>query len=130
MATDNRKNRRKIGKILADQPGYLKAFVDDPARSTRKLMVVLTRHPYDVARGSFGRGWQSCRTDSYSVKSTGGAEAAAGVLAAYLVRHPEIAGKCSRGKQFGFYTTDAPESFDKAASIFYGTDVQSKHLAL
>lgn len=51
-------------------------------------------------------------------------------LAAYLVRHPEIAGKCSRGKQVGFYTTDAPESFDKAASIFYGTDVQSKHLAL
>jgi hypothetical protein len=89
MATDNRKNRRKIGKILADQPGYLKAFVDDPARSTRKLMVVLTRHPYDVARGSFGRGWQSCRTDSYSVKSTGGREAAAGVLAAYLIREDD-----------------------------------------
>ena len=48
----------------------------------------------------------------------------------YLQRHPEIAGKCSKGGHLEFYTTDATESFDKAASIFFGKDVKSKHLAL
>jgi hypothetical protein len=89
FATDSRKNRCKIGKLLKDEPGLSRAFVDDPVRHGKNLMVVLSRHPYDVARGSYGRGWQSCRTSRHSVSSTGGAEAAAGVLAAYLVREDD-----------------------------------------
>jgi glutamate racemase len=48
----------------------------------------------------------------------------------YLNRHPEIAADCSKGKTVSFFTTDEPSSFDKAATLFYGSPVQSKHLAL
>ncbi len=51
-------------------------------------------------------------------------------LAGYLQRHPEIESKCSKGKSIDFYTTDAAENFDNAASIFFGKAVQSKHLPL
>lgn len=50
-------------------------------------------------------------------------------LTDYLNRHPEIAGTCSKGGNVEFFTTDNAENFDKAASIFYGKPVQSKHLA-
>lgn len=48
----------------------------------------------------------------------------------YLKRHPEIETKCSKQQSVSFYTTDLPETFDKAATLFYGKQVQSKHLAL
>jgi glutamate racemase len=51
-------------------------------------------------------------------------------LGDYLNRHEEIEQKLSKGNGIEFYTTDAPETFDKAASIFYGKEVQSKHLVL
>ena len=51
-------------------------------------------------------------------------------LAHYLKRHPEMEERCSKGKSIEFYTTDSPENFDKAASMFYGTEVRSKHLEL
>ena len=49
-------------------------------------------------------------------------------LADYLKRHAELEQKCSKGGTIDFYTTDAPENFDKAASLFFGKAVQSKHL--
>jgi glutamate racemase len=48
----------------------------------------------------------------------------------YLHRHPEIEQKCSKGGHIEFYTTDSPENFDTAASLFFGKALQSKHLAL
>ena len=48
-------------------------------------------------------------------------------LAHYLKRHPEMEERCSKGKSIEFYTTDSPENFDKAASMFYGKEVKSKH---
>ena len=48
----------------------------------------------------------------------------------YLNRHPEIEKECSKNKTLNFYTTDLPETFDAAASLFYGKEVKSKHLAL
>lgn len=51
-------------------------------------------------------------------------------LAGYLQRHPEIAAQCSRGGSRQFLTTDATETFDHQAAIFFGTEVQSRHLAL
>lgn len=51
-------------------------------------------------------------------------------LAHYLKRHPEMEERCSKGKSIEFYTTDSPENFDKAASMFYGKEVSSKHLEL
>jgi len=51
-------------------------------------------------------------------------------LCEYLKRHPEMEAKCSKSQTVSFYTTDLPETFDKAASLFYGEAVKSKHLAL
>ncbi len=48
----------------------------------------------------------------------------------YLQRHPEIESQCSKSGTVSFYTTDLPETFDKAATLFYGESVKSKHLAL
>lgn len=51
-------------------------------------------------------------------------------LADYLNRHAELEQKCSKGGNIDFYTTDAPKNFDKAASLFFGKAVQSKHLII
>lgn len=55
----------KIGKLLSDQPVLQKQFNEDPQRAAGKSsdkMVVISRHPYDVAGMSTGRGWKSCMT--------------------------------------------------------------------
>ncbi len=51
-------------------------------------------------------------------------------LVDYLKRHPEMEKKCTKGNSIEFYTTDTPEKFDNAASMFYGKEVKSKHLKL
>ena len=51
-------------------------------------------------------------------------------LVDYLKRHPEMEQKCSKGNSIEFYTTGATQNFDKAASMFYGKEVKSKHLEL
>jgi len=51
-------------------------------------------------------------------------------LTDYLKRHPEMEQKCSKGGKFQFFTTDSTENFDAAASLFFGAEVKSKHLAL
>ncbi|MDO9375145.1 MAG: glutamate racemase [Ferruginibacter sp.] len=48
----------------------------------------------------------------------------------YLSRHPEITERCTTGGGLSFYTTDSPEDFDAKAGIFYGSPVQSAHVAL
>jgi glutamate racemase len=51
-------------------------------------------------------------------------------LSDYLKRHSELEQKLSKGNAVEFYTTDSAENFDKAASMFYGKDVRSKHLGM
>ena len=51
-------------------------------------------------------------------------------LVDYLKRHPEMEKKCSKGNSIEFYTTGLSKNFDKAASMFYGKEVKSKHLEL
>jgi glutamate racemase len=48
----------------------------------------------------------------------------------YLRRHPEIDAQCSKSGAVSFLTTDIPEAFDKAASLFYGKEIKSGHLSL
>jgi glutamate racemase len=48
----------------------------------------------------------------------------------YLQRHPEIADNCSKAGTVRFLTTDQPETFDAAASLFYGKKVHSDQLPL
>lgn len=57
-------------------------------------------------------------------------EIVADSLADYLKRHPEIEKNISRNGEIEFFTTDSTESFDKAASIFFGQKVESRHLDL
>lgn len=51
-------------------------------------------------------------------------------LSDYLKRHTEMEQKFTKGGNIAFYTTDSSETFDKAASIFFGKPVKSEHLAL
>jgi glutamate racemase len=44
----------------------------------------------------------------------------------YLRRHPEIASRCSRGGRRDFHTSENPEAFDRAATIFYGKNVGAR----
>lgn len=66
----------------------------------------------------------------HHVKLISQGELVAKSLHDYLRRHPELEQKCSKQTQVQFFTTDQPGNFDKAASLFYGKEVRSNHLAL
>jgi glutamate racemase len=51
-------------------------------------------------------------------------------LSDYLNRHIDMEKRCSKNGWLHFYTTDNTESFDKAATGFFGKEVKSAHLAL
>jgi len=51
-------------------------------------------------------------------------------LANYLVRHPETDAICSKSGQVQFFTTESADDFDQKATIFWGSPVVSRHLAL
>jgi glutamate racemase len=51
-------------------------------------------------------------------------------LADYLRRHPEMEERISKGSSKHFYTTDSTENFDNKATIFFGEEINSKHLEL
>jgi glutamate racemase len=57
-------------------------------------------------------------------------EIVAGSLKDYLHRHPEIECRISHSSERKFYTTDAPEAFNDKASVFFGSAVQSQHVAI
>jgi len=48
----------------------------------------------------------------------------------YLFRHPEMERLISQNSRLDFYTTDDTDQFDKHATLFFGKEVKSKHLAL
>ncbi len=48
----------------------------------------------------------------------------------YLHRHPQMQAQCTTQGKREFFTTDDTASFNEKASLFYGQNVQSSHLAL
>jgi glutamate racemase len=46
----------------------------------------------------------------------------------YLLRHPEIDKKCTKNGTCRFFTTESPEKFDEAASVFLDFPVKSQRL--
>jgi len=64
LARSNKSNRiLKIGRILSKRYLLLKKFNSDATRQGAKLedmLVVISRHPYDIAGMSTNRGWTSC----------------------------------------------------------------------
>lgn len=63
------------------------------------------------------------------VKLLSQGEIVADSLSNYLLRHPEIETRCTRDGKRDFFTTDSSEDFDSHASIFFGEEVQSKHVS-
>ena len=57
-------------------------------------------------------------------------EIVAASLKDYLNRHPEIEKQLTKNNSVQFYTTDSTEDFNNHASIFYGQEVESKHVEL
>lgn len=51
-------------------------------------------------------------------------------LVDYLQRHPEMEQRCSKGGSRRFFTTDDPNDFNSQASIFFGEQLESRHVAL
>lgn len=48
----------------------------------------------------------------------------------YLYRHPEIEDRCTKNNIVKFYTTDAADTFDSHAAIFYGEPISSEKIIL
>ena len=69
---DGAKNTSKIGQVLtrierddSQAKGYMKDFVEDPVRKVGGVedkLVVISRHPYDIAGADTDRGWSNCMT--------------------------------------------------------------------
>ncbi len=51
-------------------------------------------------------------------------------LADYLERHPEMAARCSRGGECTYLTTENPEKFAEATSVFLSTPVTAQSVTL
>jgi hypothetical protein len=87
------KNGVRIGSLLSDSPELLKKYEQDPAlKGSRKsaggnLMIVISRHPYDILGASTDRGWDSCFN--------------LGVHGVRNVKHPE------RGVHWNYAISDA-----------------------
>lgn len=64
------------------------------------------------------------------VKLLSQGEIVADSLKEYLLRHPEIEDKCSKNAKRIFYTTDSTDDFDNHAGIFFGENIQSRHIDL
>jgi hypothetical protein len=63
MAVDNNGREKRIGSLVSKDPNIKKIYDNDPARIGAKQsnqMVVISRHPVDIAGMSTGKGWTSC----------------------------------------------------------------------
>lgn len=48
----------------------------------------------------------------------------------YLIRHPEVESLCSRNRNHVFYTTESTNDFNRKATTFFGSPVESRLLQL
>lgn len=51
-------------------------------------------------------------------------------LKEYLIRHPEMEEKCSKGAEVKYFTTENSQTFSKNASLFLETDIEAKSIVL
>ncbi len=94
IAVDKQTGKRKIkiGKLLSDNPALKKQFDHDELRKgstlrDAQLMVVISRHPYDIMGMSTNRGWKSClNVIDGSNKDYVKADIRHGTLIAYLIK--------------------------------------------
>jgi glutamate racemase len=51
-------------------------------------------------------------------------------LREYLLRHPEIEERCSKGAECRYYTTESAEKFNASASVFLHDNIEAHHIDL
>lgn len=98
-ADDSEKDGRpprqiSIGKLLSKSPELKKEFDNDPQRqgSSDKVLVVISRHPVDIAGMSTDRGWKSCMSLRCDAHGAGGNQhyvlndIKEGTIIAYLIK--------------------------------------------
>ena len=89
------KRRMKIGKIIRDTE-IRDVFNNDKRRASAKqksksMAVIVSRHPYDIAGMSTGRGWTSCMNlEGGSNRRFVPADIAKGSIIAYLVEANDL----------------------------------------
>ena len=93
IKTDNPNKHRqmKIGKLLSDRA--LNIFANDERRSSTKgeHIVVMSRHPYDIAGMSTDRGWTSCMNlDGGGEKDYVPLDIKYGSVIAYAVKNDDL----------------------------------------
>jgi hypothetical protein len=90
LAIDANGREKRIGSIIAKNPTIKKLYDNDPARQGSNVqghqIVVISRHPYDIAAMSTDRGWTSCM----NIRDGGNRhfipiEIKAGTIIAYLI---------------------------------------------
>jgi glutamate racemase len=111
-----------------DNPGadyFIKKYVDELMKKDKDVdVIVLACTHYPLIKEKI----KKMLPQNVELLSQG--KIVAHGLKDYLQRHPEIERQCSKHGEIKFLTTDLPETFDKAASLFYGKPVKSEHLQL
>lgn len=134
VSTKDRKQPIKLGKVLKEAPVLLDKYQKHKAKLGSKdvsnLMVVISRHPYDIAGMSTDRGWTSCTNLGFSGDKKGSRsiyvidDVKEGNIIAYLVdkNDPNIEHPIARMRILRFVRVDGKDFYLKAHERVYGTD--------
>lgn len=104
ISVTNRQNGRNLGHKTIQGKQLLHEFKNDPIRKSKgKYLIVISRHPYDIAGASTDRNWTSCmdlgtkKIEYPSTERSPGVnrrfishDISQGTLVAYLVRENEL----------------------------------------
>jgi len=91
---DNGKRKIRIGKLLSKEPELKKLFDNDSSRnsSQSEYIVVISRHPYDIAGMTSGRAWEdeSCMNLNTGIlRRFVPLDIKEGTLVAYLIKNTD-----------------------------------------
>lgn len=118
------KRQIKIGKLLP--PDLIQKFANDPDRQAQdEYVVVISRHPYDIAGMSTGRGWTSCLNLTGCNSRYVPVEVKEGTIVAYLAKtdDPDLKSPIGRIAIKPFVEIKTKEVFFGVDNRVYGTNV-------
>ncbi len=112
----------------ADSPGadyFVRKYIDELLARDRQIDTVIlgcTHYPLLLPKIA-----------SYmpsSIRTIAQGELVAKSLHDYLLRHPEMERRCTRGGTCRYLTTEAPEKFQDSASLFLNEEIAVEHIDL
>lgn len=112
----------------ADSPGadyFVRKYIDELLARDRQIDTVIlgcTHYPLLLPK-----------ITSYmpsSIRTIAQGELVAESLHDYLLRHPEMERRCTRGGTCRYLTTEAPEKFQDSASLFLNEEIAVEHIDL